>query len=204
VGDPVVELPTGTTLVLASASPRRLDLLRSVGLDPEVRPADLDESVIEGEEPAEYVVRLAEAKAAAVVRSDDDVIIAADTSVVIDDAILGKPADAVEARAMLRALSGRVHRVVSGVVVRPGVDDPDRHRSTVVVTEVEFLVLEPALVDWYVATGEPFDKAGGYALQGAGGVLVRRLDGSASNVIGLPLAETLDLLRRIIAGAVRG
>jgi septum formation protein len=190
----------GRRLVLASASPRRLDLLRSVGLEPEVVPADIDESVDPGEQPAGYVARLSAAKAAAVRdRLVADavptpwVVVAADTTVDVDGRILEKPADADDARRMLRMLSGRTHRVhtaVSAWYPVPGA----REATTVVETAVTFVELTDALVDWYVSTGEPFGKAGGYAIQGAGAALVRRVDGSVTNVIGLPLAETLALL----------
>jgi septum formation protein len=184
----VIDL-AGRRLVLASASPRRHDLFRSVGLDFEVRPADIDESVAPGEDPIAYVRRLSREKAAAVAR-DGELVVAADTTVEVDGLILGKPIDAADARRMLSLLSARTHRVHTGVTV---------HRGTAVDTivvspAVTFVALDGATIDWYVGTGEPMDKAGGYAMQGAGGGLVERIDGSVSNVIGLPLAETLALL----------
>ena len=181
-------------LVLASASPRRSDLLRSVGLDFDVVPADIDESVLPGEMPAEYVERLSVGKARVVAERLDgeSIVVAADTTVDVDGEILEKPVDDADVRRMLGLLSGRVHLVHTGVTVV----GPDGSHSQVVETAVEFVTLSPEVIDWYLATGEPFGKAGAYAIQGAGGALVRRLDGSVTNVIGLPLAETLELIAR--------
>ena len=177
-------------LVLASASPRRAELLDSAGIDFDVRPADIDESVHAGESPTAYVRRLSIEKAAAIDAAADEIVIAADTTVEIDGEILGKPVDDDDARRMLGLLGGAIHHVHTGVSVR----DASRTRTVVVSTEVEFIDLDAAAIDAYIATGEPFDKAGGYAIQGAGGKLVRRIDGSVSNVIGLPLDETVELL----------
>ena len=195
----MIELPDGVRLVLASASPRRSELLRSVGLEFEVIPADIDESALPGESPAEYVARLSAEKAATVAErvGSSVIVVAADTTVDIDGLILEKPTDAGDARRMLGLLSGRTHLVHTGVTVlrSVGVGSGKTGATIVIETEVEFVALTPETVDWYVTTGEPFGKAGGYAIQGAGGALVRRLDGSVTNVIGLPLAETLDLIR---------
>ncbi len=182
----------GRRLVLASASPRRAELLRSVGLEFVVVPADIDESVRVGESPVDYVARLSAEKASAVAErfGPGTVVVAADTTVDVDGEILGKPADAVDARRLLGLLSGRTHLVHTGVTVSSGTGGS----GVVVETAVEFVELTESTVEWYVGTGEPFDKAGGYAIQGAGGALVRRVDGSVTNVIGLPLAETLELL----------
>jgi septum formation protein len=180
-------------LVLASASPRRAELLARLGLAPEVRPSHVDETVLPGEVPADTVVRLARAKAVAGRSGDDEVVLAADTEVVLDGRVLGKPADRAEAAAMLRALAGRSHEVTTGLAVARGVQvEVDR-----VTTTVAFRPLTDAEIAWYLATGEPAGKAGGYALQGAGAALVARIDGSDTNVIGLPLAETVALLRRV-------
>jgi len=183
------------SLVLASGSPRRLALLQSIGLSPEVRPVDLDETALPGEAPAAHVERLARAKAAAAgSRSPGvaaEVVLAADTIVALDGHLLGKPADADAARATLRALSGREHEVHTGVAVHQAAGT----RVEVVTTTVHFRRLADAEIEWYVATGEPFDKAGAYGIQGAAGVFVEAIVGSASNVIGLPLAETAALLR---------
>jgi septum formation protein len=190
---PIVVLPPDTRLVLASASPRRAALLESVHLGFEVRPPDIDESPLDGEDPVAYVRRLSQEKAAAVVGPDDRsgvIVLAADTTVALGRVILGKPDDDDAARDMLRRLSGRTHQVLTGVTLHS-----DDDVSTIAVsTDVRFAPLDDAVVEWYVALGEGADKAGGYALQGAGAALVERIDGSVSNVIGLPLAETIGLL----------
>lgn len=186
-------------IVLGSASPRRRDLLEGLGLSFEVAAADIDESVRPDEEPAPYVARLAAEKAATVGArlgsSADDglVVIAADTTVDIGGRILGKPEDETEARAMLAALSGRTHQVHTGVTVHRG----GRSVTDVATTDVTFVALTPSLVDWYVGTGEPFGKAGAYAIQGAGSVLVASVHGSVSNVIGLPLTVLVELCRSL-------
>lgn len=172
-------------VVLASASPRRIELLGRYVAGLEVRPADIDESVLPGEGAVLYVRRLAEQKAAAVGRPGE-VVIAADTTVEVAGEILGKPVDAADAARMLRLLSGRAHHVHTGVAVGPTV--------FVVTTEVRFVALSEAAIAWYVATGEPFDKAGAYAIQGHGGAFVRSISGSHSGVVGLPLAEVLTAL----------
>jgi septum formation protein len=181
--------------VLASASPRRRDLLRRLGLDPILRPVDLDETPNPDEPPGDLVVRLAAAKAAVgAARGDgDEVVLAADTEVVLDGAVLGKPVDDADAAAMLRRLDGRTHEVLTGLAVRRG----DTARLATVTTAVTFRHLTDDEIAWYVATGEPSGKAGGYALQGAGAALVAGIAGSDTNVIGLPLAETVALLREV-------
>jgi septum formation protein len=187
----------GRRLVLASASPRRADLLRSAGLIFAVEPADIDESVRPGESPVDYVARLSAEKARAVADrvGPGAIVVAADTTVDVDDEILAKPRDAEDAHRMLALLSGRIHLVHTGVTASTG---PHATGTTVVETAVEFVELTPAMSTWYVGTGEPFDKAGGYAIQGAGGALVRRVEGSVTNVIGLPLAETLELVASVV------
>ena len=181
------------TLVLASQSPRRRELLERLGIPVEVRPAHADESLRPGEAPHDYVLRVARDKARAV---PGDVVLGADTSVVLRGGVLGKPADAQDARQMLRALSGQVHEVLTGVCVRRNAGAMGVELDVVVSTEVRFATLTGAQIDWYVSTGEPLDKAGAYALQGCGGVFVEAVEGSVSNVVGLPLGETLQLLRR--------
>ena len=168
----------------------RRELLGQLGVAFTVRAADVDETPSAGERPRDLVARLAAAKAAAV---DGPVVLAADTIVEVDGEILGKPVDAADARRMLGRLSGRTHHVHTGVAVRAG----ERVEVEVVTTAVTFVPLVRAAVDWYVATGEPFDKAGAYAVQGAGGVFVESIRGSVSNVVGLPLSTTVDLLRRV-------
>lgn len=180
-----------TAVVLASGSPRRRELLEQLGVRFEVRPADIDESVADGECPVDYVARLSREKAAAVPALPSTLVIAADTTVDVDGTILGKPADADQARSMLAAISGRRHHVHTGVTLRLG----DRTLTEVISTAVDVVTIDDATADWYVATGEPFDKAGGYAIQGAGGALVLGVEGSVSNVIGLPLTSVLALAR---------
>lgn len=178
-------------LLLASASPRRRDLLSAAGVAFTVAPADIDESRLPGEDPRAYVRRVATAKARAVaVRAPGARVIAADTTVALDGHVLGKPADAADATAMLTALSGRTHHVHTAVVVI----DAGRVRRRVVTTQVRFRALRPDEIAAYIATGEPFDKAGGYGIQGAGGALVDHVRGSYTNVVGLPLAQALALL----------
>ncbi len=178
-------------LVLASQSPRRRELLLQLGLAPEVRPAHADESVLPGEAPRAYVLRVAREKARAV---PGEVVLGADTAVVLAGEVLGKPRDPADARRMLRALSGTRHEVITGVCVRVGAASVEL--DAVVSTEVVFTPLSEQAVDWYVSTGEPLDKAGAYAIQGAGGVFVAEVRGSVSNVVGLPLVETAALLAR--------
>jgi septum formation protein len=178
--------------VLASGSPRRRDLLGGLGLSFEVRTADIDETPGDDESVDALVARLAAHKATAVAQPGE-VVIAADTVVAIDGMILGKPTDIDDARAMLERLSGRTHQVVTGVAVR-FVDDAGTARQSraTVRTEVTFVPIDEADLAWYLATGEPLDKAGSYGLQGLGARFVRAVHGSPTNVIGLPLAETIE------------
>ena len=175
-------------MILASASPRRADLLRAAGLPFEVRVADVDERVRPGEEPGAYVVRLAVAKAAAVAAvSPGQRVLAADTAVVIDRHILGKPADADDARRMLRLLSGRTHEVMTGVCL----DGEARLERT----EVEMMAMTEEEIEWYVGTGETMDKAGAYAIQGLASRFITRIAGSYSNVVGLPVSLVYQLMQ---------
>jgi septum formation protein len=190
-------------LVLASASPRRSELLRSVGLGFDVLPADIDESTRPGETPSEYVARLSREKAAAIAErmAGEAVIVAADTTVDVDGQILEKPIDDDDARRMLRLLSGRTHLVHTGVTARWFPEARELGAQTVVVeTAVRFVELTDRAIDWYLSTGEHAGKAGAYGIQGAAGAFVERLDGSVTNVIGLPLAETIGLIRAVTAG----
>ena len=182
-------------VILASASPRRRELLRQIGIHPEVDPPDVDESSRPGEPPDRYVERIARAKVGAVADryGRDAVIIGADTTVVIDDVILGKPADAEDAATMLRRLAGRTHDVYTGVAVTRD----RRTESAVARTAVRLIELGDADIDAYVAGGEPLDKAGGYALQGAASMFVDAVDGPVDNVIGLPRVLTAGLLERV-------
>jgi septum formation protein len=181
-------------LILASASPRRLELLGRAGLQPEVRPADVDETPFPSEDPTEYARRLAVTKARAVRERGAEAgrpVLGADTVVVVDDGgppILGKPGDADEARVMLRRLSGRSHRVVTAyhILYR------DLERARAVSTEVTFRPLGPAELEGYIGSREWEGKAGAYAIQGVAGAFVRSVTGSYTNIVGLPLCETLE------------
>jgi septum formation protein len=177
-------------LTLASRSPRRREMLEQLGLDLAVRPADTDESVLPGEAPRDYVRRVAREKALAV---DGNLVLAADTAVVLAGEVLGKPRDRDDARRMLAALSGHTHEVLSGVCARTSAAE----ESVEVRSEVTFAHLTERQISWYVATGEPMDKAGAYAIQGVAAGFVSEVRGSVSNVIGLPLLETLALLGRL-------
>jgi len=176
-------------VVLASASPRRRELLALLGLDFDVVPADVDETWREGEPPGAHAERLARSKASAC-RRDGAVTVAADTIVVVDGSILGKPRDAAEAAAMLGRLAGREHVVHTGIAVAYG----ERLASGVEATRVWFRSLDAAAIAAYVATGEPMDKAGAYGIQGFGAVLVERIEGDYFTVMGLGLARLVDLL----------
>lgn len=189
------ERPARVELILASASPRRAELLASAGYTFDVQTADVDESVQPGEGPEIYVLRVARAKAHAVATGTPQSgsrVLAADTTVVVDGQIFGKPADQADAARMLTALAGRMHDVLTAVVVVSG----DHAESEVVRTRVHFLPMTRADVDWYVGTGEPVGKAGAYAIQGRGGRFVDWIEGSWSNVVGLPVATVWQLLRR--------
>lgn len=180
-------------LVLASASPRRRELLAQLGRPYEVRPVDADERPLAGERPEAMVLRLALIKARAAAR-DGEVTVGADTVVALGDEILGKPSGPAEARSMLRRLSGRAHEVWTGVaaVAKDGV--VIRERACAERTRVVFRSLAATEIDAYVATGEPLDKAGAYAIQGGAAGFVAELEGSRSNVIGLPL----EVVRRVL------
>ena len=180
-------------LVLASRSPRRAELLRAAGIDFTIRVADIDETPYPGELPADYVLRLAEEKARAVAAAADEIILAADTTVVLGDEILGKPEDALDAARMLRALSGQRHDVITGICLK-GSGKIVRDLAT---TAVWFAPLSQIEIDDYVGSREPMDKAGGYAIQGAASRFVERIDGSYSNVVGLPVALTYRHLRAL-------
>jgi septum formation protein len=179
-------------LVLASSSPRRADLLRAAGIPFELFPVDVDEQFRMGEKPEHAVARLAEAKAAVAAASHPDaIVLGADTTVVIGGKALAKPADAEDAARMLRLLSGRSHEVLTGVCVW----HQERRLVHVEFTRVRMAQLGESEIEWYVATGEPFDKAGGYAVQGLASRFIEGIDGSYSNVVGLPISSVYDLLK---------
>ena len=186
---------TDSSIVLASASPRRRELLAQIGVACVVQPADIDETPLPGERADDYVLRVARAKAAAVAtgRGADVIVLGADTAVVVDGEPLGKPRDVAEARAMLRRLSGRVHDVVSAVVVIRGA----RTASRTVVTRATMRRIEDEEIERYCATDEPYDKAGGYAVQGLAAAFIVHLEGSYTGVVGLPLFETATLLAEV-------
>lgn len=181
-------------LVLASASPRRRDLLAGLQLDFEVRSAEIDESALTDELPEDHVLRLARAKAQAVAWPGE-LVLAADTVVVLEGRILGKPADPAEAHQMLSSLTGREHDVYTGVALF----EPDRDTlvSATDRSEVRIAALDKDEISWYVSTGEPLDKAGSYAIQGLGALFVERVVGNYTNVVGLPLPLTRSLFRQL-------
>jgi septum formation protein len=208
-------------VILASASPRRAELLRAAGIPFEVHPAHVDESVRAGESPDVYVMRVAKEKASAIAaRLPHRVVLAADTTVVVDEQILSKPEDEDDARRMLRMLSGRVHEVLSGVCLcgpaevdaakaspaEAGRDDSAGHYAPTICspqkceirlerTSVAFARLTDDEIAWYVSSGEPMDKAGAYAIQGLASRFVTSIDGSYSNVVGLPVALVCEMLK---------
>ena len=182
-------------IILASGSPRRRQLLEQLGLEVEVRPADVDESALPGEEPGPHVERLARAKVAAVAAdAPDAVVVGGDTVVVLDGEILTKPADAENAVAMLLRLQGREHRVDTGVAVAAPAGGT---RSAVVSAMVRFRAVGREALESYVATGEPLDKAGAYGIQGYGSVLVEEIRGDYFAVMGLPLARVVRLFEEL-------
>lgn len=186
-------------VVLASASPRRRDLLSLIGIDHDVRPANIDESMHDGETPQAHAERLAREKAAAI-EAPEAVTIGSDTIVVVDGDVLGKPRDRAHAAEMLRRLSGRSHVVMTGVAVRW------RHTvaSGLVEVGVTFRALGDDEIEAYVATGEPMDKAGAYGIQGFGATIVERIDGDYFAVMGLPLNRLVTLLRELGLGYTFG
>lgn len=189
------DFPDTSRLILGSASPRRRELLAQIGIDCEVHPVDLDEIANPGEAPLDYVRRLALAKAEAcrtlATTPEDAVFLGADTAVVIDGEILGKPRDRADFVTTLRRLSGREHEVLSGVALVCG----ERQEVRVSSSRVGFGPVSDAAIAAYWETGEPQDKAGGYAIQGHAAAFIHHVSGSYSGVVGLPLFETVQLLR---------
>ena len=178
-------------LVLASASPRRRELLTQAGFEFQIHPADIPEDPYPNEEPIAYVTRLARQKAEAIHRHHpDDIILGADTTVTLDNHILGKPTSVEDAARMLRLLSGRTHRVITGVSVVSAA----RTQTAAEVTAVQFLSLSDQEIETYIATGEPSDKAGAYAIQGYAARWIPRLDGCYFNVVGLPISLVSTML----------
>lgn len=182
-------------LVLASASPRRAELLRAAGIhDFTILVADIDETQSPGESPREYVLRLSREKAHAVARSED-LVLGADTTVVIGDEIAGKPTDPEDARRMLRALSGQWHEVLTAVTLVRG----SQSLSDVASTRVKFAALSEEEIAWYVGTGEPMDKAGAYGIQGYASRFIEQIEGNYSNVVGLPVELVYRMLKALCA-----
>ncbi len=180
-------------LILASGSPRRREILSAAGIPFRVMEPGIEEEPEPGESPEEYVRRLARDKALAVPCAGDDIVLAADTIVTIGGAILEKPRDAADARRMLRLLSGRRHNVITGVCLRTVSHEVVAHESTA----VHFVALSEREIDEYVASGEPLDKAGAYAIQGLASKFIHRIEGCYFNVVGLPVARVYSLLKEL-------
>ena len=189
------QLPINSQIILASQSPRRIELLKQMGIDCLVMPADIDERVLQGESPSAYVLRLAKQKALAIVAKlngeyVDFPVLAADTTVALDNEVFGKPENAVDAARMLKKLSGSTHQVHTAIaVVFKG-----QCETILNTTQVEMMVLTDAMIAQYIATNEHSDKAGSYAIQGLAGSWIKRIDGSYTGVMGLPVHETAMLL----------
>lgn len=180
--------------ILASSSPRRAAYMKELGLEFRKLAPDVDESLRRAESPRAYVRRLALEKANAIAkRHPKSWVVGADTTVVLDDSVVGKPRHPAEARKMLRQLSGRAHRVVSGIALVHA--DSGVAKNAVSSTRVFIRTLSDKEIRWYVATGEPLDKAGAYGAQGKGGLLVARVEGSFSNVVGFPLEKFYELVQ---------
>lgn len=190
-------------LILASVSPRRIELLRLTGIDFEVMPSGIDEGFHREETPREHVLRLSEEKALAVARIHTDCwVLGADTIVVVAGEVLGKPASVDEAKKMLKKLSGREHEVFTGFsIVR---QERGLLIREVVESRVLFREITDDEMDWYTGSDEPYDKAGAYAVQGMGALFIREIRGSYTNVMGLPLCEVVDALKRVSAVGLPG
>lgn len=190
------KLPQKLYMILASSSPRRAELLRAAGINFRVHAAKVNEAVQTGERSIDYVVRLAREKGAAVAGlfcQESAVVLGADTIVVIENELIGKPADDTDAKRMLRMLSGNWHEVLTGVALIA----PTEARTDAATTRVKFAPLSDDEIDWYVASSEPSDKAGAYAIQGLASRFVERIEGSYSNVVGLPVETVWRLLREM-------
>jgi len=180
-------------LILASKSPRRSDLLKQAGLTFSIIPSEFDESSVTMSDPESYVRTLAKSKATDISKKHPDSwVLGADTIVLIDDSILGKPGSKDEARSMLKQLSGKTHQVITGYCLC--CQTQNDIISETVKTDVRFKTLSDTEIEWYIQTGEPFDKAGAYAIQGIGTFLVKSINGSYTNVVGLPICEVMELL----------
>ena len=181
--------------ILASASPRRQELLRSVGLKFKTIPANVNENYLAGESPLQHVKRLSSDKALVIaVKYPEAWVLGADTIVVIDGLILGKPNNKSQARKMLQKLSGREHKVFTGFTIAHMA--AKIHQTKIIQSAVRFKTISPSEMEWYIACDEPYDKAGGYAVQGRGAYFIQSIRGSYTNVIGLPLCEVLEVLKK--------
>jgi len=184
--------------ILASASPRREELLRSVGLKFKILPASVNEDYMDGETPRQHVRRLSQDKARALAHKYPDAwVLGADTIVVIDDLILGKPKNKKQAQQMLERLSGREHKVFTGFTLARMASKTTK--TTVIQSVVKFKPINAEEMEWYISCDEPYDKAGGYAVQGKGAYFIKAIRGSYTNVIGLPLCEVLEELKKLNA-----
>ncbi len=202
LNNPSPHSPEPSLLVLASASPRRKELLASLGINVQVVPSQAEETLLANESPRQHVIRLSREKALEVARRKGVAgrwFLGSDTVVLCDETILGKPADAAEAAAMLRSLSGRSHQVLSGYAIYDRSND--KIESEAITTKVWFKKLTDREIAGYIASGEPFGKAGSYAIQGMGAFMIPAIEGSYSNVVGLPLCEVVATLERL--GALR-
>ena len=180
-------------IILASKSPRRRELLAQAGLPFQVIPSAFDEDAVIIKEPAGYAMYLAENKAMDIARQYPKcVVIGADTIVIVDGEVLNKPKDTAHARGMLTKLAGRTHQVITGFSIVCAAER--RQHTAFCQTDVLFKALSPAEIEWYIHTGEPYDKAGGYAIQGMGSCMIAAVNGSYTNVVGLPVCEVLDYL----------
>lgn len=189
---------SSSSLILASASPRRQELLKSVGLKFKIFPAHVDENYFAGESPQQHVKRLSKDKATVIARRYPETwVIGADTIVVIDGLILGKPNNRKQASDMLRRLSGREHKVFTGFTIAH--EAAKIYKTKVIQSAVKFKKISPEEIKWYVSCDEPYDKAGGYAVQGKGAYFIQSILGSYTNVIGLPLCEVLEVLIKLKA-----
>jgi septum formation protein len=183
---------TQEKIILASKSPRRAELLRSIGWDFECRAANIDEARRDSEDAVSYVERLAVEKAGTIAKqAADSLVLGADTVVVVEGEILGQPGDDVNARRMLTLLSGKWHEVVTGVALVRGVEKLVDHQ----ITRVRFSDLSAKEIDWYVSSGEPHDKAGAYAIQGQGGIFIEGIEGDYFNIVGLPIRLVYQMMR---------
>jgi len=191
-------IPLSASLILASASPRRQELLRAVGLKFKIIPAHVNENYLAGESPRQQVKRLSSDKAMVIARKYPEAwVLGADTIVVIDGLLLGKPKNKTQAKKMLQKLSGREHKVFTGFSIAHAVSEV--YQTKVIQSVVRFKTISAKEMNWYVACDEPYDKAGGYAVQGKGACFIQSIRGSYTNVIGLPLCEVLEELKKLKA-----